>query len=48
MQDLDKALGDIRRIRRQVARSTEFRGYGPATLAGTAAIAVWRLERSRC
>lgn len=40
MQDLDKALGDIRRIRRQVARSTEFRGYGPATLAGTAAIAV--------
>jgi len=40
MQDLHKALGDIRTIRRQMARSTEFRGYGPATLAGTAAIAI--------
>lgn len=40
MQDLDKALGDIQSIRRQMARSTEFRGYGPATLAATAAIAV--------
>jgi hypothetical protein len=40
MQDLHKALGDIRSIRRQMARSTEFRGYGPATLAGTAAIAL--------
>lgn len=40
MQDLHKALGDIRIIRRQMARSTEFRGYGPATLAGTAAIAI--------
>jgi hypothetical protein len=40
MTDLHKALGDIGTIRRQVARSTEFRGYGPATLAGTAAFAV--------
>lgn len=40
MTDLHKALGDIGSIRRQVARSTEFRGYGPATLAGTAAFAV--------
>ena len=40
MEDLDKALGDIRSIRRQMARSTEFRGYGPATLAGTAALAL--------
>ncbi len=40
MQELDKALGDIRSIRKQVARSTEFRGYGPATLATTAAIAL--------
>jgi hypothetical protein len=40
MQDLDKALNDIQSIRRQVARSTEFRGYGPATLAGTAAMAL--------
>lgn len=49
MQDLHKALGDIESIRRQVARSAEFRGYGPATVAGTAAMAVaaaalqWRL-----
>lgn len=40
MGDLHKALDDIRSIRRQVARSTEFRGYGPATLAGTAGMAV--------
>jgi hypothetical protein len=40
MQDLDKALGEIRSIRRQMARSTEFRGYGPATLTGTAVIAM--------
>jgi len=40
MQDLDKALGDIQSIRRQMARSTEFRGYGPATLATTAGIAI--------
>jgi hypothetical protein len=36
---LDKALGDISSIRRQVARSTEFRGYGAATLAATGAFA---------
>lgn len=35
MTDLHKAIGDISSIRRQVARSTEFRGYGPATLAAT-------------
>lgn len=40
MHDLHKALGDIRSIRRQMARSTEFRGYGPATVAGTAALAI--------
>src|SRR5207237_1403363 len=40
MSDLHKALGDIGSIRRQVARTTEFRGYGPATLATTAAFAV--------
>jgi hypothetical protein len=49
MNDLHKALGDISSIRREVARSTQFRGYGPATLATTgvfaflaaAAQAVW-------
>jgi hypothetical protein len=40
MNDLHKALGDISSIRRQMARTTEFRGYGPATLAATAAFAV--------
>jgi hypothetical protein len=40
MNDLNKALSDISSIRRQVAHSTEFRGYGPATLAGTGALAV--------
>jgi len=40
MNELYKAIGDINNIRRQIARSTEFRGYGPATLAGTAAFAV--------
>lgn len=40
MNDLDKALGDITSIRRQVARTTEFRGYGPATLAATGLFAI--------
>jgi hypothetical protein len=40
MNDLDKALGDISSMRRQMARTTEFRGYGPATLASTGAFAV--------
>ena len=37
---LDKALGDITSIRRQVARTTEFRGYGAATLAATGVFAM--------
>ena len=37
---LNKALGDISSIRRQMARSTEFRGYGPATLAATGFLAI--------
>jgi hypothetical protein len=40
MSELHKALGDISSIRRQVAQSTQFRGYGPATLAATGAIAM--------
>jgi hypothetical protein len=40
MNDLHKALGDISSMRRQMARTTEFRGYGPATLASTGAFAV--------
>jgi hypothetical protein len=40
MNDLNRALGEISNIRRQVALRTEFRGYGPATLAATGLIAV--------
>jgi hypothetical protein len=40
MDDLHKALGDISNIRLQMARTTEFRGYGPATLAATGLIAI--------
>jgi fumarate reductase subunit D len=40
MQDLDKALADITAIRIQMARGTEFRGYGPATIAATGLLAV--------
>jgi hypothetical protein len=40
MSDLHKALGDISSIRRQMAQSTEFRGYGPATLAATGVFAI--------
>jgi hypothetical protein len=40
MNELYKALGDIGSIRRAVANTTEFRGYGPATLAATGAMAL--------
>lgn len=40
MRDLHKALAEIEAIRGQVARATQFRGYGPATLASTGVLAV--------
>lgn len=40
MTDLNRALTDIRSIRRQVAQTTEFHGYGPLTLFTTAFLAV--------
>jgi hypothetical protein len=40
MTDLNRALVDIRDIRRQVAQATEFRGYGPLTLSATAVLAL--------
>lgn len=40
MQDLERALTDISAIREQLAQSTEFRGYAPATLAATGAFAL--------
>jgi hypothetical protein len=33
MKDLQQALSEIHSIRSQLARDTEFRGYGPATIA---------------
>ena len=44
MNDLNRALGDISSIRRQMARSTEFHGYGPATLAATGVLAIAAAE----
>jgi hypothetical protein len=40
MRDLDKALDDILAIRSQIAAGTAFRGYGPAALAATGALAL--------
>ena len=40
MRDLDKALVDIIAIRSQLAAGTAFRGYGPATMAATAVVAL--------
>ncbi|HMD32129.1 MAG TPA: hypothetical protein VKG84_09470 [Candidatus Acidoferrales bacterium] len=39
MDELNQALTEIATIRGQMARAVEFRGYGPATLVGTAALA---------
>ncbi len=38
-RDLHKALSEIQAIRGQIARGAEFRGYGPATLTATGALA---------
>lgn len=40
MTDLNQALVDIRSIRRQVAQTSEFHGYGPLTLSATAVFAL--------
>jgi hypothetical protein len=40
VRDLDKALADIVAIRSQIAAGTAFRGYGPATMAVTGALAL--------
>jgi hypothetical protein len=40
MSNLDRALAEISAIRGQMARATEFRGYGPATLAITGLLAL--------
>jgi hypothetical protein len=40
MSNLDRALAEISAIRGQMARATEFRGYGPATFAITGLLAL--------
>jgi hypothetical protein len=55
MTDLTQALAEISEIRAQVARGTQFRGYGPASTAASgtlalivaAAQAVWMKEGGR-
>jgi hypothetical protein len=40
MKDLERALADITAIRSQLARGTQFRGYGPVTVAATGSLAL--------
>jgi hypothetical protein len=40
MKDLQQALSEIHSIRNQVARGTEFRGYGPASIAISGVLAL--------
>jgi hypothetical protein len=40
MTDLRQALDEIRQIRTQVARDTQFRGYGPKSIAASGALAI--------
>ena len=40
MKDLQQALSEIHSIRNQVARGTEFRGYGPASIALSGVLAM--------
>ena len=44
MKDLRQALSEIHTIRNQVARGTEFRGYGPASIAVSGILAFLRSE----
>jgi hypothetical protein len=40
MSELHRALAEIRHIRCQVARDTQFRGYGPASVAASGGLAL--------
>jgi hypothetical protein len=40
MNDLNQALAEIRQIRFQVARDTQFRGYGPGSIAVSGVLAL--------
>ena len=48
MTELNQALLEIRSIRRHVAQTMEFRGYGPATLLATAVVALLAGAAQRC
>ena len=41
MKDLQRALSEIHAIRHQVARGTQFRGYGPASIAFSGFLALF-------
>jgi hypothetical protein len=40
MSEVDRALAEIKRIRCQMARDTQFRGYGPASVAASGMLAL--------
>ena len=40
MRELDRALLDINFVRGHIARTTQFKGYGPLTLAATGLLAL--------
>ncbi len=40
MPDLNRALAEIQQIRNQVARDTQFRGYGPASISASGLLAL--------
>lgn len=40
MSELNQALAEIKQIRVQVARGTQFRGYGPASIAASGILAI--------
>lgn len=40
MSEVDRAMAEIKRIRSQMARGTQFRGYGPASVAASGALAL--------
>jgi len=44
MKDLNEALTEITAIRRQIVRTSEFRGYGPVTVAMTSVVAIAAAE----
>jgi len=44
MKDLNEALTEITTIRRQIVRTSEFRGYGPVTVAMTGLVAIAAAE----